>query len=511
MGGGNAVDAAVATAFALAVTWPEAGNIGGGGFMLVAPGRGQAPVFIDYRETAPAASTRDMFATSQPDYLMVGVPGTVRGLALAHQQFGKLPWKLLLAPAIKLAENGFAIDAALAGSLNDVLSHRGDSAGSHRAELHRVFGRPGGGEWRAGDRLVQPDLAATLQAIADGGANAFYRGPVADKLVAEIKAGGGIITHEDLAAYQARIRTPIHGVYRGFDIYAPSPPSSGGVALIETLNILEPQRLRDNGRWNPITLHWMTEAMRRAYRDRAEYLGDSDFARVPEKLITKNYAQELAKTIDPDRATPSDAVAGSIRLSDENTTHFSVIDSSGMAVANTYTLEQAFGGKIVVRGGGFLLNNEMGDFNSRPGLTNRKGLIGTEPNLIAPGKRMLSSMTPTIVMRDGRVVLVAGSPGGRTIINTVLCVVLNVIEFRMPLRDAVDTPRMHHQWLPDELRVERSLEREHPEAIAALRQRGHRVIVNSSPQGDAHCIAADEKGGYVGVADQRRSGWAAGY
>ncbi|HEV3145240.1 MAG TPA: gamma-glutamyltransferase, partial [Gemmataceae bacterium] len=384
--GGNAVDAAVATAFALTVTYPQAGNIGGGGFMLVYPTKA-APTVIEYRETAPAAATVDMFVkqTNTYQHNVVGVPGTVRGLALAHERFGKLPWKDLVQPAIRLAEGGFQIDSSLAKSLNDILLKP-----EGFPELVRVYGKSGGKEkWQAGDKLVQPDLAKTLRLIAENGADAFYTGPIADQIVAEMKSGGGLITKDDLAHYQAHERKPIHGTYRGYDIYAPPLPSSGGICLTEMLNILENFDLRNEGRFSAKTCHLLSEAMQRAYCDRARYLGDDSFVEIPKKLTTKEYARELAKSIPLDHATKSEELAKDIPLAKEsdNTTHFSVIDRDGMAVANTYTLEHSYGSKIVVRGAGFLLNNQMSDFNWKPGVTNRKGQIGTLPNQIAPGKR----------------------------------------------------------------------------------------------------------------------------
>ena len=508
--GGNAVDAAVATAFALAVTWPEAGNLGGGGFMLVqpAPGKGDA-VMIDYRETAPAAATEAMFAKGRGSpYGLVGTPGTVRGLGLAHKRFGKLPWKDVVLPAVKLAEDGFPVNGPLAASLNSVLRRSPDNA-----ELQRVYGKDGGkGTWQAGDRLVQPDLARTLRRLAEEGADAFYRGPLADLLVAEMKAGGGLITKDDLANYRAKERLPLRGTFRGYEIIAPPPPSSGGVCLLEMLHMLDTYDLKKQGRWSPETLHLLIEAQRRAYRDRARWLGDPDFTPLPKQLLDKEYAQKLVLGIDPKKATPSADLAGDIPLAGEGqqTTHFSILDGDGMAVSNTYTLENAFGGRIVVRGAGYLLNDEMGDFNPKPGVTDRTGRIGTPPNLVAPGKRMLSSMTPVIVRRDGKVVLVTGSPGGRTIINTVLCVVLNVLEFDMPLRAAVDAPRLHHQWFPDVVHLEAGLVKEHPEAVESLRKMGHQ-IPRPTQQGDAHSIFVESvTGNILGEADRRRDGWAVG-
>ena len=509
--GGNAVDAAVATAFALAVTWPEAGNIGGGGFMLIHPGGDKQPTVIDYRETAPAAARRDMFAQGRRlPYALVGTPGTVRGLALAHKRFGRLPWKELVLPAVRLAEEGFAVNDALAGSLNRVVARS-----AAFAELRRVFGKEDGkGRWQAGDRLVQQDLARTLRRIAEDGPDAFYKGAVADLIAAEMKRGGGLITREDLAGYRAKERKAIHGTFRGYDVYGPPPPSSGGICLVEMLNILENFDLRKAGRWSPRTLHLMTEAMRRAYCDRARSLGDPDFVKIPASLTSKEHAKKLAADIDLDRATPSAALARDIPLTEggSETTHFSIIDKDGMAVANTYTLEDSYGSRVVVRGAGFVLNDEMGDFNPRPGVTTRRGLIGTPANEVAPGKRMLSSMTPTIVARNGKVVLVTGSPGGRTIINTVLGVVLNVLEFDMPLRQAVDAPRLHHQWFPDVIQVEEGLRKQHGEALRKLETLGHTLARTPRRQGDAHSIRVNPRTRrYEGAADRRRDGWAAGY
>ena len=508
--GGNAVDAAVAVGFALAVTWPEAGNIAGGGFMLVHPAGGQNPVFIDYREKAPAAATVDMFAggvTSQ--YQLVGVPGTVRGLKLAHERFGRLSWKSVVTPSIRLAHNGIQVDAELARSLNGVL----DACRDNR-ELQKTYGREQGKiAWAAGDHFEQLELSETLQTIADEGADGFYTGRLADLFVGEMQRGTGLITKVDLAEYRAVIREPIHGTFRGYDIFASAPPSSGGIALVQMLNLAERFDLRKEGRWSASTLHIMIESMRRAYCDRARYLGDPDFTKIPATLTSKEYALELVKTILPGEATPSSVPGADILTTDEapHTTHFSIIDSDGMAVSNTYTLEQDFGSRIVVRGAGFLLNNEMGDFNPRPPITNSKGLIGTKANIVAPGKRMLSSMTPVIVSQNGKVVLVTGSPGGRTIINTMFCMLINVLEFDFPLRDAVDAPRLHHAWMPDSISMERRLLVEHPDDVATLKSMGHHLEAIPVVQGDAHSISVSRTSGIrTGVADQRRSGWASG-
>jgi gamma-glutamyltranspeptidase/glutathione hydrolase len=509
--GGSAVDAAVATAFALAVTYPAAGNIGGGGFMLVYPGHGAEPVVIEYRETAPAAATATMFRKDDSwfGHKPVGVPGTVRGLALAHQRYGKLPWKDVLAPAVQLARKGFVIDAQLAASLNWVVATSDDFP-----ELQRVFGKPGNAQdpasWQAGDRLVQPELAKTLRRIAADGPDAFYRGPIADQIVGEMRRGGGLITKSDLEGYRAVVRAPVHGTYRGYDVYAPPPPSSGGTCLVEMLNILENFDLHKQGRWSPATLHLMIEAMRRAYCDRARHLGDPAFTKVPAHLTSKEYARKLARGIDPHRATRSEDLAPDLALAREgdSTTHFSVIDGDGMAVANTFTLERSYGSRVVVRGAGFLLNDEMIDFNWRPGVTDRTGAIGTKPNQVAGGKRMLSSQTPTVVARDGKAVLVTGSPGSRTIINTVLCMMVNVVDFHMDIRAAVDAPRLHHQWFPDEVHFEGV--GDYPEVVSRLRAMGHRVI--GVRQGDAHSIWIDPRTGrYYGAADHRISGKALGY
>jgi gamma-glutamyltranspeptidase/glutathione hydrolase len=504
--GGNAVDAAVATAFALAVTYPQAGNIGGGGFMLVYPPKAE-PTLFEYREAAPAAATADMFVNQKSTYKhnVVGIPGTVRGLALAHERLGRLQWKQLVQPAIQLAEEGFSIDRSLAKSLNEILAKA-----EGFPELLRVYGKNGGKqEWRAGDKLLQPDLGKTLRLIAEQGPDAFYTGPIADQIVAEMKSGDGLISKQDLASYQAHERKPVHGTYRGYDVYAPPLPSSGGTCLVEMLNILENFDLRKEGRWSAKTCHLIAEAMQRAYCDRARYLGDDAFVQIPAKLTTKEYARELAKSIPLDRATKSEDLASDIPLSKEsdNTTHFSVIDRDGMAVSNTYTLEHSYGSKIVVRGAGFLLNNQMSDFNWKPGVTNRKGQIGTLPNQIAPGKRMLSSMTPTIVAKDGKPLLITGSPGSRTIINTVLCITVNVIDFDMDIRAAVDAPRMHHAWFPDEIVMEKDTP---PDLRAQLMSLGHTLRI--ATQGDAHSIWIDPKSGrYFGAADKRIHGKASGY
>jgi gamma-glutamyltranspeptidase/glutathione hydrolase len=407
----------------------------------------------------------------------------------------------VVAPAVKLAADGVVVDIPLAASLERALRR-----GKDFSELQRVFGKKGG-KWQAGDTLVQPELAKTLARIADRGPDGFYNGRTAELLVKEMKAGGGLITAEDLAGCSARLRKPIHGTYRGHDVYVPPPPSSG-LCLVQMLNVLEQFDLKKHGHLSTPAVHLMVETMRRAYADRARYLGDPDFTRIPAHLTSKEYAKKLARGIDPEKATRSADVAPEVALRDEkpNTTHYSIIDSTGMAVSTTTTLEESFGSRVVVRGAGFLLNNEMTDFNPSPGVTTRTGTIGTAPNLIAPGKRMLSSMTPTIVVKGGKVVLVTGSPGGRTILNTVLGVTLGVLEFGLPLRQAVDAPRLHHQWFPDRVQVEARLAKLHPRLIAELKKRGHAVRTVRS-QGDAHSIWLDPSTGkYQGARDARRAG-----
>jgi gamma-glutamyltranspeptidase/glutathione hydrolase len=507
--GGNAVDAAVATALALAVTHPSAGNIGGGGFMIVRTVSGDVTSF-DYREKAPFKATRTMYlkpdgtidrSLTSAGYLAPGVPGTLRGLELAHKKFGKFPWKDVVMPSAQLAE-GFTLSAALAKSLNGELQKE---MNLFPASVE-AYGKPGGGEWAAGDTLVLRDLARTLRAIADEGPDVFYKGWIADHIAEAMRTNGGLISKEDLAAYQAKERKPLKGTYKGYEIISMPPPSSGGVALIEMLNILEKADLKSKGLLTAPALHIRIEAMRRAYLDRARYLGDADFVKVPvSRLTSKGHARTVAKSIDPARASSSLALGSDIVTAATNepdeTTHFSVMDRNGMAVASTYTLEGGYGSHVVVKGAGFLLNNEMGDFNKKPGDTNATGVIGTPPNLIDPGKRMLSSMTPTIVVRDGKVVLLTGSPGGRTIINTVLSVVLGVTEYGLSGREAVDLARLHHQWLPDRATIEDAGVTD--EVLTELRAMGHDIGRAQGRQGDAHSIWIGPDGTPYGVNDRR--------
>jgi gamma-glutamyltranspeptidase/glutathione hydrolase len=508
--GGNAVDAAVATALALAVTHPAAGNIGGGGFMIVRRPSGALTAF-DYREKAPLKSTQTMYlggdgkidrGLTAAGYLAPGVPGTLRGLELAHQKFGKLTWKEVVMPAVILAENGFAMPGSLARELNREL--QGEMAAFPTSVA--AYGKSGGGAWAEGDRLVLADLGKTLRAVAEGGADAFYNGAIADLIAADMKANGGLISKEDLAAYEAKERAPVKGTFRGHEIVSMPPPSSGGVALIQMLNILENFDLKSKGLLTAPTIHLQVEAMRRAYLDRARHLGDPDFVDVPvARLTSKAYAKALAEGIDRHKATRSVELGKAIVTATEpaepeETTHFSVLDRDGMAVTSTYTLEGSYGSHVVVKGAGFLLNNEMGDFNKKPGETNTTGDIGTPANLIAPGKRMLSSMTPTMVLKDGKVVLLTGSPGGRTIINTVLCVVLGVTEFGLDGRKAVDAPRLHHQWLPDTVRIEQKGVSN--DVLETLKKMGHEASIEGR-QGDAHSIWIAPDGTPHGVNDKR--------
>ena len=507
--GGNAVDAAVATAFALAVTWPEAGNIGGGGFMLIRPADGSRPVCIDYRETAPLSAKENSFEIndSRLSRKAVGVPGTVRGLELAHQKYGSLPWKQLVMPAAKLAL-GFNVDQALADSTNSVLARSQDQK---FAELRRVYQRANGAQWQAGDTMKLPELARTLEEIAIQGPDAFYSGRLANLLVEEMKKGNGMIQQKDLDNYQAKVRKPIIGQFRGFEVIGAPPPSSGGICVVQALNLFEALQLSNQDRYGPETMHLIAEVCRRIFLDRAKHLGDPDFTRIPEYLTTKKYARELAAKIDRTQASSSEQLAPEIELAPEsdNTTHFSVVDSEGMAVSNTYTLEASWGSRMVVTGAGYVLNNEMGDFNWIKGLTNRAGRIGTPPNLLKPGKRMLSSQCPVIVTRDDKVCLVTGSPGGRTIINTVLGVILNYTHFGMTAPDAVAASRFHHQWLPDQFQLEAVDRFPNPSTVDSLRSMGHR-IVNRPAQGSAHSIWVDGDL-KVGIGDSRRSGRPAGF
>ena len=511
--GGSAIDAAVATAFALAVTYPRAGNLGGGGFIIYRPAIGE-PVAYDFRETAPARASPEMFLVDgvydrerhHASHVAVGVPGTVAGLHLAWSEHGRLPWRRLVQPAVDLARDGFIMSHSLADSLAAVLPQMA----RYPASMSQYSND--GDLYQPGDRLRQPDLARTLERIADQGPAGFYRGRTAELIEAEMEANGGLITQTDLATYRPQRRTPIKGNYRGHEIISMPPSSTGGTALVQMLNILEGYDLAASGFGSAGTVHLMTEAMRRAFADRARYVGDPDFNPVmPLALLrSKSYAERLRHTIRSDRASASSPTSFEWPAEGQETTHLSVVDADRQAVSLTYTLEQSYGSKIVAPGTGVLLNNEMGDFNAAPGLTDSAGLIGTEPNLAAPGKRMASSMTPTIVTKDGKLFLVTGSPGGRTIINTVLHTIVNVIDFGMNVQEAVDAPRFHHQWLPDLINYERYGLL--PDTIALLESRGHRVGVVGS-QGAAQAIQYDaETDRLEGAPDRRRaSSTALGY
>jgi len=503
--GGNAVDAAIATGFALAVTHPTAGNIGGGGFMVVRFPNGQVTA-LDFREKAPLAAHPEMWLDEQGEYSSeihhrshraVGVPGTVAGFDKAHRLYGRADWSDLVAPSVALAREGFELSESLAGSLGRFVQGRGSEYEATVAAMSK-----NGSPYAAGERWRQPDLARTLERIRTGRRDGFYRGETARLIAAEMRRGGGLITEEDLDLYQARERVPVRGTYRGYEVISMPPPSSGGVAMITMLNILEGFDLGAMGHNSPAYVHHVAEAMRRAFRDRAEFLADADFADVPVHALTsKEHAAELRRSIDPRRASVSHPSDVAMAPESPETTHYSVVDADGMAVSVTYTLESGYGSAIVVPGAGFLLNNEMGDFNAGPGLTDESGLIGTDPNLARPQQRMLSSMTPSIVAKDGELVAVIGSPGGRTIINTVLQLVLNLVDFEMSIGEAVAAPRIHHQWLPDRIRIEEDGASD--EFVRALEAMGHRVDVGGT-QGSANSIGIDPRTGErIGAADPR--------
>ena len=512
--GGNAVDAAVATGFALAVTYPRAGNIGGGGYMVIHLAHRDLDTTIDYRETAPAAITRDIFLDergeadprkSRDSALAIGVPGTVAGLALAHAKYGSGVFTLgeLIAPAIALARDGIPIEGDTADSLPGSRSRLARWPASAKI-FFGADGRPLG----PGATLVQSDLAETLSAIARDGADAFYRGPIADRIVAAVRAGGGVMTRADLEAYRPIERAPVRGSYRGHDIVSMPPSSSGGVILLEILNILEgyPDLAADEAR----RLHLMIEAMKLAYADRAAFLGDPARVAAPlARLTSKRYAAELRARIDPEHARPAAELRPALPAPREggNTTHFSVIDRFGNAVSNTTTLNFSYGVGLVADGTGVLLNNELDDFAAKPGAPNAYGLLGGDANAPGPGKRPLSSMSPTIVLKDGKPLLITGSPGGSRIITTVLQVIVNVIDRKLPVAEAVAAPRVHHQWWPDEVMVERGFS---PDLIRALEARGHRVVEGLPPTSANSILVTPD--GLVGAADNRtRGALAAGY
>jgi len=506
--GGNAIDAAVAIGFTLAVTLPRAGNLGGGGFMLVHNARSGETVAIDYREMAPAAAAGDMYLDDAGEvdnnearftYRSVGVPGSVAGLVLALDKFGTLSLADALAPAIELAENGFTVRKDLSESI----------AGYEKRlkswpESKRIFFKTDGARYQPGDKFIQSELAWSLKQIADHGPEAFYEGAIAERIAADMKANGGLITLDDLAAYEAKLRQPVSGTYRGYEIKSMPPPSSGGIHLVQMLNILEDYPIGFLGVNSADTIHLMAEAMKLAYADRSEHLGDPEFWDVPVAgLTSKDYAASLREQINLKRATPAEQIKPGTPMPFESneTTHFSVIDSQGNMVSNTYTINFGYGTSIVAAGTGILLNNEMDDFSSKPGVPNAYGLVGGEANAIESGKRPLSSMTPTLVLKDGQPFLATGSPGGSRIITTTLQVIMNVIDHEMNIAAATATPRIHHQWLPDELRTERGIS---PDTLDLLTERGHKIVTKWA-MGSTQSIMKTEAGLY-GASDPRRPG-----
>ncbi|ARJ41641.1 gamma-glutamyltransferase [Pantoea alhagi] len=504
--GGNAVDAAVAVGFALAVTHPQAGNLGGGGFMLLRTASGRTTA-IDFREVAPARASRDMFLDKQGNAdsklsltspLASGTPGTVAGFALAAQKYGTLPLSQLVQPAVELARKGIIVNDALADDLNSygkevLLSHENSKA---------IFFKPDGTPYQKGERLVQANLAHSLSLIAQQGADAFYKGEIADQIAAEMAQHGGLISKADLASYRAVERQPISGSYRGYQVFSMPPPSSGGIHIVQILNILENFDLAKMGFGSADAMQVMAEAEKYAYADRSEYLGDPDFVKVPwQALTSKAYAKSLAQQIDIAKARPSTEIKpGKLAPYESNqTTHFSVVDKQGNAVAVTYTLNTNFGSGIVAGKSGILLNNEMDDFSARPGTPNVYGLVGGEANAVQPGKRPLSSMSPTIVAKDGKTWLVTGSPGGSRIITTVLQMVVNSIDFGMNVAEATNAPRFHHQWLPDQLRVEKGFS---PDTLKLLSAKAQNVEVMPA-MGSTQSIMIGPDGMLYGASDPR--------
>ena len=513
--GGNAIDAAIATGLALAVVHPAAGNIGGGGFMIVHTKDGKVTAF-DFREKAPLAAHERIYVDSAGNYiedishegyLAIGVPGTIAGFDLAFKRFGTMTWDDLVEPAVDLADDGFALSWSMAEDfkyLKEDFKKYPSSA--------KVFFKEDTMSYEPGDIWEQPDLYRTLRRIQKYGRDGFYKGETARLIAADMKKNGGLITEADLAAYEPKERAPIHGNYRGYDVYSMSPPSSGGTALVEMLNILEGFDLASYGHNSAMYLHLLSESMRRAFADRARYLGDPDFnPGIPiEKLTSKEYAAALRQSINLEKKSASDPVSFNDAYESTETTHYSVVDAEGNAVVVTYTLEYGYGSRIVAEGLGFLYNNEMGDFNAEPGRTDTTGSIGTQPNLVAPGKRMLSSMTPTIVARDGKPFFLVGSPGGKTIINTVLQCILNVIDFKMNVSGAVTASRLHHQWLPDVMRIEKYGTTLDSQRI--LEAMGHRVRMGGQ-QGSAMGIIINPETGvrYGGVDPRQADAGAVGY
>ncbi|WP_065650374.1 gamma-glutamyltransferase [Pantoea eucrina] len=504
--GGNAVDAAIAVGFALAVTHPQAGNLGGGGFMLLRTASGRTAA-IDFREMAPARASRDMFLDKQGNadsklsltsHLASGTPGTVAGFALAAQKYGTLPLRTLLAPAIRLARDGIIVNDALADDLATYGKENLINYATSRAIFYKADGKP----YQKGDRLVQKNLARSLQLIAQQGADAFYKGRIADEIAGEMAQHGGLIGKADLAAYRAVERKPVSGTYRGYEVFSMPPPSSGGIHIVQILNILENFDLTKWGFGSADAMQVMAEAEKHAYADRSEYLGDPDFVKVPQQALTsKAYARTLVQQIDVSKARPSSEIKpGKLAPYESNqTTHFSVVDKAGNAVAVTYTLNTYFGSGIVAGNSGILMNNEMDDFSAKPGTPNVYGLVGGEANAIQPAKRPLSSMSPTIVAKEGKTWLVTGSPGGSRIITTVLQMVVNSIDFGMNVAEATNAPRFHHQWLPDQLRVEKGFS---PDTLRLLEAKGQHVKVMPA-MGSTQSIMIGPDGMRYGASDPR--------
>lgn len=506
--GGNAVDAAVAVAFSLAVTLPRAGNIGGGGFMLVHIAKENKTIAIDYREMAPSKAKKEIFLDENGDAvpklsrehgLAVGVPGTVMGMSLALEKYGTMTLAEVTAPAIKMAQEGISVTPDLAVSLSGLKRRM-----SQWPSTAAIFYKADGSDYQVDDILKQPELAHSLRLIAEQGTKGFYEGETAAKLVNAVQEAGGIMTLEDLKNYKVIEREPVRGEYRGYEVVSMPPPSSGGIHIIEMLNVLQQFPIDKFGHNTAQTLHLMTETMKQAYSDRSEYLGDPDFYKVPVKALTsKDYAQKIASKIAINKTTPSEEIKpGKLApYESDQTTHFSVVDKWGNAVSNTYTLNFSYGSGLVAKGTGILLNNEMDDFSAKPGVPNGYGLVGGDANAVEGNKRPLSSMSPTIVMKDGKPFLVTGSPGGSRIITTTLQIIMNVIDHGLNIAEASNAARVHHQWLPDELRVESSLNRD---TISLLEAKGHKVKVQSA-MGSTQSIMVTEQG-IFGASDPRHSG-----
>lgn len=503
--GGNAIDAAVAVGFTLAVTYPKAGNLGGGGFMLIKTKEGKVTA-IDFRETAPSQASRDMFldqsgnvdsARSLVSTLAVGVPGTVAGLIYGLKKYGSLPLADVISPAHQLANDGIVVNDNLSKSL----ANYGRETMLNHETSRKIFFKPDGSNWQKGDVLVQKNLANSLELITKSGADAFYRGDIANEIVKEMQKQGGLITHADLANYKVIEREPVKGNYRGYDIYSMPAPSSGGIHIIQMLNILENFNLKKLGQNSADSIHLMAEAMKYAFADRSEYLGDPDFVKVPTSaLISKDYAKSIAKKIKSQKAVPSQKIKpGKLTpYESDQTTHYSVVDRFGNAVSVTYTLNTNFGTGIVAGETGILLNNEMDDFSAKPGVPNYFGLIGGEANAIAAGKRPLSSMSPTIITKNGQTVLVTGSPGGSRIITTVLQMILNVLDFEMNVAEASSAPRIHHQWYPEAIRIEKGIS---TDTIKLLEKKGHKVVVKPTMGSTQSILVAPS--GFYGSGDPR--------